>query len=146
VTQSNEQSPPPDAVARGYEGDDLSIRGLFIFFILFLLTAAIIHAFIWVLTLHYVWSPRVEDRAPSSVNFVERFPSPQLQPSVGHNTTPPQDLAALRLEEGRIFDALGWKKDPQSSYLIIPDQILQELKHREATTQATSRATKEGAK
>jgi hypothetical protein len=150
VTQSHEQLPSPDAVARGYEGDDLNNNGLLVFLFFFLLTAVVLHTAIWVLLKYYLAAPRAEDKAPSAVELIERFPTPQLQPSVDHNTTPSEDIAAMRSQERQIFQQLGWQRPPQSLYPTIPDQIIQELKQREAATHAstqpaaTTRAAKEG--
>jgi hypothetical protein len=150
VTQSHEQLPSPDAVARGYEGDDLNNNGLLVFLFFFLLTAVVLHTAIWVLLKYYLAAPRAEDKAPSAVELIERFPSPQLQPSVNHVTTPAEDLAAMRRQETAVFQQLGWQRPPQSPYPVIPDQIIQELKQREAAGSpatepaATTRAAKEG--
>lgn len=137
-------------MARGYEGDDLNNNGLLVFLFFFLLTAVVLHTGLWVLLKYYLGVPRAEDKAPSAVELIERFPSPQLQPSVGHVTTPSEDLAAMRREETRVFEQLGWQRPPQSLYPAIPDQIIQELKQREAANNPatkpapTTRGAKEG--
>lgn len=142
MTQSSEQLPPSGALARGYEGDDLNVRGLLIFLICFLVTAVVIHIMLWQLLKHYFATPRAEDAAPSAVNLLERFPEPQLQPSIGHNTTPQEDLAALHQDENRIFNALGWKTKFDSSYPVIPDQIVTELQQHHATSQPAKAGAK----
>lgn len=142
MTPSDEQLPSAETISRGYEGDDLSNRGLLVFVIAFICSVAAVQGGVWVLAEHYLWSPRAEDRAPSSVNLVEHYPSPQLQPSVGHNMTPEEDLAAMRHDEGQVFDALGWKRDEQSRNRVIPDGIVAELKQREAATQPAKAGAK----
>ena len=142
MTQSSEQLPLPDALARGYEGDDLNVRGLLIFVIIFLITAVVLHILLWILLKYYFATPRAEDVAPSAVTLIERFPEPQLQPSIGHNTTPQEDLAALHQDENRIFNALGWQTKPDSYYPLIPDQIVTELQQRHAASQPAKAGAK----
>jgi hypothetical protein len=148
MTPNHEQFPPSDAVARGYEGDDLNNKGLLVFLFFFFLTAVVLHAGLWVLLKNYLSTPRAEDNLPSAVTLIERFPSPQLQPSVGHHSTPREDLAALRRDEGRIFQQLGWETDAESFYPVIPERIVAQLQQREATTRpvTTTHAAKEGEK
>jgi hypothetical protein len=135
-------SPPPDAYQRlgerpgvsgesvrlGYEPERVGVRGLTIFLILFILSAAILHGLVWVLMKYYVDRDRAVDRPRSAFTSTQQPPpAPNLQPSVGHDTLDYQDMEAMRQQEDRMFQKLGWQVDPRTHEVEIPVQIAQRV-------------------
>lgn len=143
MTQSGEQSPTPEALEKGYEPSDANYNGLLMFVVFFLLTAVVLHTGLWVLLNYYLELPRAEDQRRSSVPMAQRFPAPNLQPSVEHNKLPWQDLADLHRQEQQVFQEMGWKIDPQTQRPAVPADIVRELAQHE-TRNATTRPANQG--
>ncbi len=127
MTHADQQSPSPQALQQGYERSEVSVRGLMIFLVIFLVSAVVIHAGVWILAEYYLAQPRAADVVTSAATPPERFPPPNLQPIEKHNELPWQDLADLRREKGLIFDELGWTTDPTTRQPRIPDDIVNKL-------------------
>ncbi len=138
--------PSPEAIARGYELSDVSIKGLIYFVVFFLLTAVVLHAALWVLLKQYVSIPRAADAPKSAVTSVDRFTGPNIQPSIEDNRLPHQDMQGLRDTEAKLFEKMGWKTDAQSGNPTIPQDIVDQLSRRYAAASATRPTTREGSK
>jgi hypothetical protein len=127
MSQTDEQSPSPQVLEQGYEPSDVSVRGLMIFLVIFVVGAVVIQFGLWELVKYYVSLPRSADVVTSAAPAPRRFPAPNLQPIETHNQLPWQDLADLRREKGLIFDELGWTTDASTGQPVIPDQIVNAL-------------------
>ncbi len=123
----------PDALKRGYEPDNVGVRGLGIFLILFCVGAVLIQVVAWLLLKFYMGETRESAAPKSAVVRLDRAIEPSLQPSPLHDTTPAQDLARLREGENRIFAHMGWEIDAESGEARIPRQIVAMLRARRPT-------------
>jgi hypothetical protein len=63
--------------------------------------------------------------------------SPAIQPSIGHDSLPYQDMDAMRRDEDSVFAKLGWTVDSRTHEAGIPDSILQKVREREIHAQAS---------
>ena|ERR1051326_7238495 len=121
------QVPSPDSLRRGYELPSVNLRGLGLFFILFIVTAIVLHLGLWGLLKFGTQGKRTVDYPESAVEFHAPPPGPQLQPSPAHPYVPAQDLAQMREEENRLFAKLGWQTEGSGGHVTIPETILVEL-------------------
>ena len=125
-----------EAVRLGYEPHRLSVRGLVIFFVLFVFSAAVIHGLVWLLMEHFVNRDRGVDQPRSAFAAPENPAGPRLQPSVGHDTLDYQDLDALRTHEDQVFQKLGWQVNVHTHEVAIPIQIVERVAREERTRAA----------
>lgn len=130
--------PSPEALELGYQPEAAPVRGLFIFIILVVVTAVILHVLIWWLMKGYE-AHDVRLEPPLSVLSEDQTPPPpRLQPSVGHNSLDYQDLAALRQRENEMFTKLGWEVRPGDKDAEIPPDIVQEVADQQRARAATA--------
>jgi hypothetical protein len=127
MTQTEEKPPSQETIRRGYELPDVSVKGLLIFFVIFLVMGALVHLCAWTLTVYFLHQPRDVDAVISAAPPQKRFPPPNLQPIESHNQFDWQDMNDLRREKNQIFEQLGWKIDPDTGAARIPDDIVNQL-------------------
>jgi hypothetical protein len=116
------------------------MRGLLIFFAIFVLMGAAVQVGAWLLLKCYMAAPLSIDVTTSAAPTPSRFPPPNLQPTQQHTNLPWQDLAELRREKMQIFKELGWTTPPAGDVPIIPDQIVEQLA-KERAARATTQGT-----
>lgn len=120
----------PLALKQGYEPEGLSVKWLLLCVYLLMMTALVIHVGLWVLLRYLVTTP-VEADAPltgiSPAVAVQHFNDPRLQPMVGHDKVPWQDLDQTHAKADATFEAMGWKIDPATGTPIIPAAIITQL-------------------
>lgn len=116
-------NPSRISVGQGYEPDGIRLRWLAIAVAGLIVSAVIIHAALWWLLKSEVRHVRSVDR-PMSVVPAAATPTtgPALQPSIHHDRTPPEDLAAMRRSEDEVFRAMGWDVQPQGA--SPPDALI----------------------
>jgi hypothetical protein len=137
MTQTEEQPPTQETIRRGYELPDVSVKGLLIFFVIFVVMGAAAHICAWFLTIHFLEQPRSVDVVISAAPPQQRFPEPNLQPSETHNQLDWQDMDDLRRQKNQIFQQLGWNIDPETGAARIPDDIVNQLAAQRAAKGAT---------
>jgi hypothetical protein len=127
-----------DAVKLGHEPLALSVRGIVIFVICFIVSAVIIHAVVWWLYRGSMQQEQTEDRPASALVSQRPAPAgPPLQPSPNHQALARKDLAAMRAAENAEFARRGWL-DESTAEVRVPDDIAQKaaaMIAQEATTQ-----------
>jgi hypothetical protein len=138
MTQTERQPPTPQALKQGYEPSDINVRALFVFIIIFILSAVVIQIGLWELLKFYTSLPRSADVVTSAAPAPQRFPAPNLQPIEKHNQLPWEDLADLQHEKGMIFEQLGWPVNDVTKQPQIPDSIVTELAKGRPQNPATS--------
>jgi len=74
---------------------------------------------------------------------VTPHPQPPLQPSPGHNTTPPQDWQTMRDQDTRILSTYGWI-DRRNQIARIPIDRAMDLLLQRGLPVATQPAPPEG--
>jgi hypothetical protein len=133
------QEPNETDVKLGHQRYSVSIRGIGLFMVLFLLSAAVIHWVVWVLYRTNVETMEREDR-PTSALATQRPPpvGPPLQPSLEHRALPREDMAKLTAREMAEFAQRGWV-DAKSGQVRIPDQIVQRVIEMSAPRGPTTR-------
>jgi hypothetical protein len=117
----------PESLIRRYEPLGISIRGLTLFVFFFLLTAAVLHADLWVLLTYLSSRPRPQDQSNSIATLITPPPYPPLQPMPAHMNLAFQDLVQLRHAEDDRFRRTGWRIDPVTGQAVIPDRIIKQL-------------------
>ena len=127
MTQTEEKPPSQETIRRGYELPDVSVKGLVIFFIVFVLMGALVHVCAWMLTIYFLHQPRDVDTVISAAPPQNRFPAPNLQPIEKHNQFDWQDMDDLRRQKNQLFEQLGWSIDPETGAAKIPDSIVNQL-------------------
>lgn len=125
-----QQTPSPLALKQGYEPPDISVKGLLVFLVIFLVMAVVIHVGIWFLNESLLHRRRNAEAVKSAVPVVQQFATPDVQPTETHNQMPWQDLADLRHAEASRFQQLGWKADGKTGSAVIPDSIVTQLAQR----------------
>lgn len=127
-----EPSPQPDRVSPeamelGYQPERAPVRGLLLFLVLVVAGAIILYMLVWWI-MKRIEAHNAAAESPRSVLKVDQTPpAPQLQPSVGHDATDYEDLAALRRREDAIFTKLGWAVRPGAKDAEIPPEIVQRV-------------------
>ena len=119
--------PEAEALQLGYQPEAIRVRGLVIFVICFVITAAVLHVGIWFLQMALDSRNRGVDMPRSAVQADVTPPDHPLQPSVGHDTLPFQDMEALRRQEDGMFQKLGWQVDRATHEADVPDAIIQRV-------------------
>src|SRR5579885_457368 len=109
--------PPPSAeetakaIELGHEPSTVSVKGVTWFFIVFFVTAAIIHVIIWVMYREMVKYQEAQDAPKSGLTTVVQLvpPEPRLQPTfLLHQSTEAEDLALMHGRENLEFVQRGW--------------------------------------
>ena len=119
--------PEAEAMQLGYQPEAVRVRGLVIFVIIFVITAAVLHVGIWLLQMALESRNRAVDVPRSAVEADVTPAEHPLQPSVGHDALPYQDMEALRRQEDGMFQKLGWRVDPATHEADVPDAIIQRV-------------------
>lgn len=117
----------PDADLSPIEPD--AMRGRWLVISIAALFATLVGAFVAMrLFLALASRPRDVD-APRSVvaGLRPENPTPPLQPSIGHDTKPADDLVIMKRNENAVFERLGWSIDPTTNEPRVPDAILSKL-------------------
>ncbi len=133
----------PEALAQGYMPEALRVRVLVILLIAFIVSAIALHALLWKLMLAFEARDRQAD-VPRSVLVVNQQPRPpNLQPSVGHDSLPYQDMESLREHEDEVFARLGWSVNMRTHEATIPPDIARRVAE-EARTRVNAPPTTTG--
>jgi len=122
-----------ESLKLGYEASGVSVRGLGIFLVIFILSAVFINVVVWFLTVSLLDRERNSATARSAVAPIDRMPEPPLQPMEDHDSVPWQDLLRLKTSEGEIFHRMGWETDAHGEPRV-PDRIVRELQRRPLQT------------
>jgi hypothetical protein len=112
------------AESNKHEGTTISLRGVIWFVVIFIACAIVIHIGLWVMYRAFLARDAQMD-VKNSALIADRAiaPEPRLQPSVGHDALPKQDLMNLRAHEDAEFEKRGWTRGPDGN-LQIPDAIV----------------------
>jgi hypothetical protein len=154
------QGPSTEARESGYETSDVSIKGLAIFLVCLVVSAAIIHAGVWFLFGGYVRHDESEDRPQAALKdeqFVSNYnrehgthfptptqsipPAPRIQPSPGltQQNVPEADLQTMYAGEDEVFRKMGWSLEPRTHVqLAIPDSVVQSVIQNESARQKSN--------
>jgi hypothetical protein len=142
---SSPTSPPPEAPSEeslrlGYEPTHISIRALLIAVIGLGVGGVLLGIGVWYIQKDYLDDAARGDRSTSFVHVAPDLRgAPPLQPDgPAHDTTPPQDLAAMHAAENTVFDHMGWR-NPQTGEIAVPASITDEIirAHSTPTTRPT---------
>ena len=98
----------PSPPSPGYETRDASIRAIMIFMVALFVVGGSIHLVVWGLMRGFEHRNAAEDLAPSPfANDHAPVPEPRLQPSIGHQSLPHEDVDALRERWRRELSSYG---------------------------------------
>lgn len=125
TTRDNPTS--PEALELGYEPQRVPVRGILLFIMLFAIALAAIQALVWWIMRVYEKQNDYLDAPASAVRHEGPPPAPNLQPSLGHNSQPREDLESLRRQEDAIFDGLGWNVNAATHEVKIPPALVSRL-------------------
>jgi hypothetical protein len=138
MEKTQPSDPPIEAIERGYEVGDVSVKGATYVTIGFIVLAIITHAFLTLVWKVTYSQAKVFDPERSAV-LDERPPvnRPPLQPSRWHDFTPKQDMTHLRDQEAQTFRSIGWEKPSDKTGHVsdntlprIPDAIVEKVSTR----------------
>ena len=130
MSKRSRVDPWHESLTRGYEPGDFRLRWVAVFVVGFIVLAAAVHAGLW-LFLRGVDPERPVDRPRSVASGNPPAPRPApLQPSVGHDRMPVEDLESMRRGEDRVFAALGWKVDAERHRASPPDELVHVVRSR----------------
>ena len=141
--------PSPNDIDRGYEGNNISVRGMIVFVAAFVVAAAVIHTIIWLVLLGMQERQLAEntERFPpplfsqSMMDVVRRPPPPNLQPSPEHDRVAWRDMDDLRGEqEGSLIkpeQGRGWEP-VYTDAVREPSQPLNQLRLPVDATEAVA--------
>lgn len=137
MEKTQPSDPPIEAIERGYEVGDVTVKGAVYVTIAFIVLGLITHLFLTVVWKVTYRKAAVSDPLRSAIAD-ERPPMnrPPLQPSAWHDATPRQDMDALRAHEARVFQSMGWEKPvvdgkPVANALPrIPNEIVEKVANR----------------
>jgi hypothetical protein len=93
-----------EAIKRGYEPKDISLRGLFIFLGTLIVTLVVVLFFIYGVLMFLVERDRSHDPLGTPVTVVRAEQYAPLQPSVGHNVLDTDDMLAMREQNQQTLD------------------------------------------
>jgi hypothetical protein len=134
-------SPAGAAESSNHESSTISLRGIVIFTIWFVVAAGVIHALIWWFFVAHRHQERGRDVEVTGIVQTARTPPPEprLQPSPFHDELPRDDMKAFRKREKEAFAnrSPSWV-DPKTDEVRIPDEIVNQvtnLPHANPTTQ-----------
>lgn len=142
MEQVQNDNPPPETIARGYEAMPFRLRWLWISIVSIVVSAVVIHFVVWGLMKHFGKRIREADVQQSAVQVEHQMAAPSLQPTPTHDQLPAEDLAAMHAREDAIFMQLGWKRDAETGTFHPPADLVRAVGNRRtsATTQATGGA------
>jgi hypothetical protein len=123
--------PPREAIDRGYEVGDVSLRAAMWWIIGSIIFAIVAHVFLT--TVWHVEYHRAADADQARSAITDEEPPagrPPLQPSVWHDRTPYEDLKVMRSDEVQVFDSIGWKTDEKTHLPHVPDEIVNKVSTR----------------
>jgi hypothetical protein len=112
---------PAESVARGYEVDDVSVRGIVIFAAGLLAAAVVIHLVLWWMLSN--WTGEV--LIPFPQIFPSRVEAPAA-PGPGVEAAPVQEMDLLRAEQYETLATYGWI-DREEGVVRIPIERAMEL-------------------
>jgi len=129
----------PEALRRGHEYHDVSVRGIGWFVFYFVLGMAVIQVAVW-FGLRVYYRHVVAGEIPRSALAPQQVspPAPQLQPSVSHETLPYQDMQALRAKFDNELHSYAWV-DRSKGLVRIPIDRAMSLVAQQLQKQPTSR-------
>lgn len=154
------QEPSSESRQAGYETSGVSIKGLAVFLVCLVVSAAVIHAAVWFLFGGYVRYDESQNRPHSALRdeqYVSDYnhahgtdfptpaqtmpPAPRIQPSPGlkQQNNPDADLQAMYAGEDAMFKRMGWIMETRTHVQVaIPDSVVQSVIADEATRQKQS--------
>jgi hypothetical protein len=107
-----------------HEPDALSVRGILWFVIIFVLANLIVLLIVWWMYVGFVGDVVKQDEVTSALAGETRLPpEPRLQPSLGHEELPQQDLTALMKRENVEFARRGWLDEKTGKFEIPADVV-----------------------
>lgn len=126
MAQSPSNLISPEAMELGYQPENLRFRDFAFIVAGIAILLVVLHIFLWYVMKDYDARDARADLPRSIVPIQSwaRPPGPDLQPSVGHDTLPYQDLEAMREHEDAIFAKLGWNVDAQTHAARMPSDII----------------------
>jgi hypothetical protein len=120
--QAESQNPPGESHA--HEADALAVRGILWFVIIFVIATAIVLLIVWWMYVGFVGDVVKQDEVTSALAGETRLPpEPRLQPSLGHEELPQQDLTALMKRENVEFARRGWLDEKTGKFEIPADVV-----------------------
>jgi hypothetical protein len=133
--KNSSDAPTAEAIARGYEITHISVRALLYVLAGLVSSCFVIYLGVWHLQADLLRDAASEDRASSLIHFTTRDnDAPLLQPSGPmHDTTPAQDMAAMRASEDAVFSRVGWRT-PDTGMVSVPENVLQAVAYRPVPT------------
>ena len=148
------QPPSSESLDAGYEKSTVSIKGLMLFLVCFVIAAALIHLGSWYLFRAYVSEDRKKGRLTSALAdpaMANRYggtvllqpqpPPPYIQPSPPQPEPhiPAADLRQMYAEENSLFERMGWRTDGTSPQkLAIPADVIAKVIEDATTNQKRS--------
>lgn len=128
-----------EALIRGYERDDVPLRGLTWLVIGFVVFGALMHVGIWYVMQHFSHQSRRAD-APQSAVIARSaaLGGPELQPVQPRDVLPHEDLLSLRGREDAVLEHLGWRPQPVDGALAPPAALAAELAAKIESRRAAS--------
>ena len=140
VKEQQLQPPSSESLDAGYEKSTVSIKGLMMFLVCFVVAAGVIHLGSWYLLRAYVSEDRKKDRPTSAMvdpAMADRYggtvvrqpqpPPPYIQPSPPQPEphVPAADLRQMYTQENLLFERMGWRPDEASPQkLAIPADVI----------------------
>ena len=131
--------PNPDNPAVQHEGSDVNVRAILGFGAGLIVTAVLIHFIVWLLFLYLSGAETTRDTVdfPLAAGQATRVPpEPRLQ------TSPREDLRALKAREEAILSSYGWVDRPTGVVRIPIDEAMKLTLQRGLPARAASGETK----
>jgi hypothetical protein len=107
-----------------HERSDVSVSGVFLFGLVLIVSAVIIHFIVWGM-MHYFTKREAQSGRPLPT-FVVRPPRAQTIPEPRLQVSPQEDLQSMRAEEDAILDHYDWV-DQQTQIVRIPVERAMQL-------------------
>ena len=111
-----------EAMDRGYEPKDISLRGLFIFLGTLVVTLVIVFAIIYGIMMALIDHDRSADLKGVAVSIIRPPVYAPLQPSLEHPTEDWEDMHLMRQQTQAILDSAGTSKTGRR-YMTIADAM-----------------------
>jgi len=155
------QKPSAESLQAGYETSGVNIKGLVVFVVVLIVTAAVLHVGMWYLMWGFVRYDRLSDRPASALtdkDLVDTYsrqhgqkveitalpppPAPRLQPSPPETgRLPSVDLREMYEKEDSLFREMGWTIDEQThGQTAIPSQVISAVIQEESARQKQAQA------
>jgi len=117
----------PHAESAAHEADTLSVRGILWFVIFFVIANLAVLLIVWWMYVGFIHHDERSDVVTSAlVAEHPKPPEPRLQPSLGHENTPAEDLATMRARENAEFVRREWM-DRNTQRFAIPQDIVNKV-------------------